>query len=234
MADLHTEPQNVYDLMLMAHTRKPAVCQNAISVRDFAPKPDGVQVGDIAAIYTLVEPHTNGTISVIDEAHIYCEVNERRTGGFIHTERTTVITYKTFDEFRASEWWDKTLEAWGSGCPDASWGDTIQVNGVDVATEGLHGMWPSTDIDYLTLPHTLDWLGNPIYDQKPIAASIRIRPLEDTLELWREGAEIIETSYDEIREALALKERLDKLGITLDDDTITLPLVKVSHNETKD
>lgn len=224
--DINDKPRDVFDLDLMARTHPSGIESYGIDGENTGIlHEDGVHTGDIAGVYTCVEPDCKtGEVRIIEVTHIYDRVNDAKTGGSIKIERRVIETFASFADFAFSPYFDKTLHAWRQGCPDASWGDAIQVNGMDVAVEGLRGFDPSIDIDYAALPNSTDWLGNTVYADKPKEMSIRLRPLSDRIELWRECENIIDTSFDEIKRALALVDKLERAGVRINGDSIELPL----------
>lgn len=157
-------------------------------------------------------------------------ISEVRSGGgslSLRIESETVAEYRSMAEFRASEWWGPTMEKFSGGDADASWLRTVDLDGEEIA--GGEPQWigcgPSTGVEMEVGTQYRDWLGNTRQGRGHGTLSIRVERMSG--ELWlRCGEHEVEGTVGEIAEAVALRERLRRLGIEVGYTEIRVPIAE--------
>ena len=147
-------------------------------------------------------------------------------------ERETVAEYRSKEEFRASEWWELTMERLAGGDADASWLRTVDLDGEEIADGEPQwvGYGPSTSVEMEVGSQYRDWLGNTRQDRGHDTLSIRVERMSG--ELWmRCGEHEVEGTVEEIEKAVALVERLRRLGIEVGHTKIRVPITEKGDDE---
>ena len=142
-------------------------------------------------------------------------------------ESRTVAEYRSMEAFRGSEWWDLTMEKFAGGDADASWLGGIEVDGVPVpdCDPQWIGYGPSTSVEMEVGSQYRDWLRNRRQDKGHDTLSIRVERMSG--EIWlRCGDHEVEGTVEEIAEAVALCERLKRIGIEVRHTEIRVPIAE--------
>ena len=221
MSDETREPQTFEDLWLMRETSKEwfdgqlryeNVCNGA--------EPE-VGMVDSMSWHVAV---CSDRVRVYKNTHVICEV--RGSGSFsCRVESETVAEYRSMEAFRDSEWWDLTMEKFAGGDADASWLRSVELDGEEI-TDGEPqwiGYGPSTCVEMGVGSQYRDWLGNTRQDRGHDTLSVRVERMSG--ELWlRCGDHEVEGTVEEIEKAVALVERLGRLGIEVGHTEIRVPI----------
>ena len=218
------EPRTFEDLWLMRKTSKKWFDGQLRyeNVRNGAdPK-----VGMVDSMSWHVRPFQN-RVSVELHTHVIGEVCQNGRSLSLRTKSETLASYDTMEAFRASEWWDLTMEKFAGGDADASWLRSVELDGEEIADGEPQwiGYGPSTCLDVKVGRQYRDWLGNTRQDKGHDTLSIRVERMSG--ELWmRCGEHEVEGTVEEIETAMILMDRLKSMGVEVGDDSITVPLGK--------
>lgn len=159
-------------------------------------------------------------VRVYKNTHVICEV--RGSGSFsCRVEGETVAEYRSMDDFRASEWWDLTMEKFAGGDADASWLRSVELDGEPTWV----GYGPDVTLSVEVGRQYRDWLGNTRQDKGHGTLDVRVERMSGELCLCHDG-HVVEGTVEEIEAAMALMDRLKSLGVEVGDETITVPLGK--------
>lgn len=222
MSDETREPQTFEDLWFMRVTSN-AWFDGELRHEDVRKGADP-EVGMVDSVSWHVAPSSD-RVRVYKNTHVICEVRGSRSFS-CRIEGETVAEYRSMVEFRASEWWDLTMEKFAGGDADASWLNAVDLDGevMDVNPTWI-GYGPSTCVEMEVGRQRRDWLGNTRQDAGHDTMSIRVDRMSG--ELWlRCGDHEVEGTVKEIERAMMLIDRLKSLGIKVGDETITVPLPK--------
>ena len=223
MSEETMEPQTFADLWLMCETSN-AWFDGQLRYEDVRKGADP-EVGMVDSVSWHVTPSSD-RVRVYKNTHAICEVHGGRSF-FCRIERETVAEYRSMAEFRASEWWDLTVEKFAGGDADASWLDGIEVDGVSVpdCDPQWIGYGPSTYVEMEVGSRYRDWLGNTRQDRGHDTMSIRVERMSG--ELWmRCGEHEVEGTVEEIAGAVALRERLKRIGVEVGQAEIRVPIAE--------
>lgn len=182
------------------------------------------EVGAIDSVSWHVVP-TSCCVRVYKSTHVICEVRGSRSFS-CRAERETVAEYRSMEAFRDSKWWDLTMEKFDGGDADASWLRTVELDGEEAeADPAWIGYGPSTCVEMEVGSQYRDCLGNTRQDKGHDTLSIRVERMSG--ELWmRCGEHEVEGTVEEIAEAVALVERLRRLGIEVGRTEIRVPIAE--------
>lgn len=157
-------------------------------------------------------------------------ISEVRLGGrslSFRIESETVAEYRSMEAFRDSEWWDRTMEKFSGGDADASWLRSIELDGEEIGDGEPQwiGYGPSTSVEMEVGSRYRDWLGNNRQNAGHDTLSIRVERMSG--ELWmRCGEHEVEGTVEEIAGAVALMERLRRLGVEVGRTEIRVPIAE--------
>ena len=165
-------------------------------------------------------------VKILKKTYVISDV---KPGGYSFSCRAdieTVAEYRSMEDFRASGWWDLTMEKIAGGDADASWLRTVELDGEEVDADPIWiGYGPSTCVDVAVGRQYRDWLGNTRQGKGHDTLSIRVDRMSG--DLWlRCGKHTVEGTVEEIEAAMMLMDRLKSLGVEVGDETITVPLRK--------
>lgn len=223
ISDETREPQTFEDLWLMCETSG-AWFDGQLKYEDVRKGTDP-KVGMVDRVSWHVAPSSD-RVRVYKSTHVICEV--RRSHSFsCRVENETVAEYRSMVEFRASEWWDLTMERFAGGDADASWLRTVELDGEDIADGEPQwiGYGPGTCVEMEVGRQYRDWLGNTRQDKGHSTLSIHVERMSG--ELWlRRGEHEVEGTVEEIEKAMALVERLGRLGIEVGHTEIRVPIAE--------
>ena len=217
------EPGTFEDLWLMRETSG-AWFDGKLRYEDVRKGADP-EVGAVVGVSWHVAP-SPGRVRVYRNTHVICEVRGSRSFS-CRLEGETVAEYQSMAEFRASEWWGPTMEKFSEGDADASWLRTVSLDGEEIADEGPRwiGYGPSTCMEMEVGRQYRDWLGNTRQDKGHDTLSIRVERMSG--ELWlRCGEHEVEGTVEEIAGAVALMERLRRLGVEVGYTEIRVPIAE--------
>lgn len=221
MSEETMEPRTFEDLWLMRDTSKEWFDGQVRyeNVRNGADP----EVGMVDSMSWHVIPFSD-CVRVYRNTHVICEVRGSRSFS-CRVEGETVAEYRSMEDFRASEWWDLTMEKFAGGDADASWLRSVELDGEEIADGEPQwiGYGPSTCLDVKVGRQYRDWLGNTRQDKGHDTLSIRVERMSG--ELWlRCGKHEVEGTVEEIETAMMLVERLRDLGVEVGDESINVPL----------
>ena len=222
MSEETKKPQTFEDLWLMRRTSKEWF-DGQLRYENVRKEAEP-EVGMVDSVSWHVVPSSDRVL-VHRNTHVISEV--RGVGSFsCKVESETVAEYRSMDDFRASEWWDLTMEKLAGGDADASWLRTVELDGEEVDADLIWiGYGPSTCLDMKVGRQYRDWLGNTRQDKGHDTLSIRVERMSGELWLCCGGHEV-EGTVEEIEAAMKLLDRLKSLGVEVGDETITVPLRK--------
>lgn len=222
MSEETKEPKTFEDLWLMRETSN-AWFNGQLSYEDVRKGADP-EVGMVDGVSLHVVPRSD-RVRVCRNTYTICEV-----GGGIsfscRVEGETVAEYRSMEAFRDSEWWDLTMEKLAGGDTDASWLRTVELDGEEVeADPAWIGYGPSTSVEMEVGSQYRDWLGNTRQNAGHDTLSIRVERMSG--ELWlRCGEHEVEGTVEEIEKAMMFADRLRRIGVEVEDESITVPLRK--------
>lgn len=224
MSEETTEPKTFEDLWLMRETSNEWFDGQLkyVNVRKGA-DPD---VGMVDSVSWHVVPSSD-RVRVIMKTHVISEVRSGGRSLSCRIESKTVDEYRSMAEFRAGEWWELTMEKFSGGDTDASWLRTVDLDGEEVADREPRwiGYGPSTSVEMEVGSQYRDWLGNTRQNAGHDTLSIRVERLSG--ELWmRCGDHEVEGTVEEIEKAMMFADRLRRIGVEVEDESITVPLRK--------
>lgn len=180
-------------------------------------------MGAVDSVSWHVAPSSD-RVRVYRNTHVICEVRGSRSFS-CRVEGETVAEYRSMEAFRDSEWWDLTMEKLAGGDVDASWLRTVELDGEEIADGEPQwvGYGLSTCVEMEVGSQYRDWLGNTRQDRGHSTLSIRVERMSG--ELWlRCGEHEVEGTVEEIERAVALVERLRRLGIEVGHTEIQVPI----------
>ena len=224
MSDETREPQTFEDLWLMRETSKEWF-DGQLRYENVRKGADP-EVGMVDSMSWHVVPFSD-RVNVELHTHVIEEVRQNGHSMSLRTKSETLASYDTMEAFRASEWWDLTMEKFAGGDADASWLRTVDLDGEEIADGEPQwiGYGPSTHVEMGVGSQYRDWLGNVRQNRGRSTLSIRVERMSG--ELWlRCGEHEVEGTVEESEAAMTLIERLADLGVEVGDGTITVPLPK--------
>ena len=221
MSEETKEPKTFEDLWLMRKTSN-AWFDGQLRYEDVR-KGVEPEVGAVDSVSWHVAPSSD-RVRVYRNTHVICEVRGSRSFS-CRVEGETVAEYRSMEAFRDSEWWDLTMEKLAGGDVDASWLRTVELDGEEIADGEPQwvGYGLSTCVEMEVGSQYSDWLGNTRQDRGHSTLSIRVERMSG--ELWlRCGEHEVEGTVEEIERAVALVERLRRLGIEVGHTEIQVPI----------
>lgn len=224
MSDEPLEPKTFEDLWLMRETSN-AWFDGQVRYENVR-KGDDPAVGMVDSVSWHVAPSSD-RVRVVMNTHVICEVRSGGRSLSCRIESKTVDEYRSMEAFRDSEWWDLTMEKFAGGGVDASWLRTVDLDGEEIADGEPQwvGYGPSTSVEMEVGSQYRDWLGNTRQDRGHDTLSIRVERMSG--ELWmRCGEHEVEGTVEEIEKAVALVERLRRLGIEVGHTVIRVPITE--------
>lgn len=223
MSEETMEPRTFEDLWLMRETSN-AWFDGQLRSEDVRKRADP-EVGMVDSVSWHVAPSSD-RVRVYRKTHVICEVQGSRSFS-CRVEGETVAEYRSIAEFRASEWWSPTMEKFAGGDADASWLRTVELDGEeigDVEPKWI-GYGPYTGVEMGVGSQYRDWLGNTRQNAGHDTLSIRVERMSG--ELWlRCGDHEVEGTVEEIAGAMAIMERLRRLGIEVGYTEIRVPIAE--------
>lgn len=223
MSEETKEPKTFEDLWLMRETSN-AWFDGQLRYEDVR-KGSNPRWGAVDSVSWHVAPSSD-RVRVYRNTHVIYKVRASRSFSY-RTERETVAEYRSMEEFRASEWWELTMERLAGGDVDASWLRTVDLDGEEVADREPRwiGYGLSTSVEMEVGSQYRDWLGNTRQNKGHDTLSIRVKRMSG--ELWlRCGEHEVEGTVEEIAEAMMFADRLRRIGVEVEDESITVPLRK--------
>lgn len=221
MSEETTEPKTFEDLWLMRETSN-AWFDGQLRYEDVRKGADP-DVGMVDSVSWHVVPSSD-RVRVIMRTHVISEVRSGGRSLSLRIESETVAEYRSMAEFRASEWWDLTMEKFAGGDADASWLRTVDLDGDEAGVDPVWiGYGPSVTVSIEVGNQYRDWLGNHRQSKGHSTLDIRVDSLSGTLSLYLDGHEV-EGTVEEIAEAVALMKRLKRLGIEVGRTEIRVPV----------
>ena len=221
MSDETREPQTFEDLWLMRETSK-GWFDGQLRYENVRNGADP-KVGMVDSMSWHVRPFQN-RVSVELNTHVIEEVRQNGRSLSLRTKSETLASYDTMEAFRASEWWDLTMEKFAGGDADASWLRSVELDGEDVDADPTWiGYGPSITLSMEVGRKYRDWLGNTRQDKGHGTLDVRVERMSGELWLCHDGHEV-EGTVEEIEAAMTLVERLRDLGVEVGDESIKVPL----------
>ena len=224
MSDETREPRTFEDLWLMRETSKEWF-DGQLRYENVRKGADP-EVGMVESMSWHVVPFSD-RVNVELHTHVIEEVRQNGHSMSLRTKSETLASYDTMEAFRASEWWDLTMEKFAGGDADASWLRTVDLDGEEVADREPRwiGYGPSTSVEMEVGSQYRDWLGNTRQGKGHDTLSIRVERMSGELCL-RCGDHEVEGSVEEIEKAMMFADRLRRIGVEVEDESITVPLRK--------
>lgn len=225
-------PRTFEDLWLMSKTSK-AWFDGALRFEDVRKGADP-EVGAVDSVYWRVVPISDRVL-VLRDTHVICDVKNDGRSFSCKVMDETVVEYRSMKAFRASEWWDLTMEKFVGGDADASWLLTVELDGEEICVDPTWiGYGPSVTVSMEVGMQYRDWLGNTRQGKGHETLDVRVERMSGELWLCHDGHEV-EGTVEEIEAAMSLVERLRDLGVEVGGGTITVPLPKseseVGHDD---
>ena len=222
------EPRTFEDLWLMRETSKEWF-DGQLRYENVRKGADP-EVGMVDSVSWHVAPSSD-RVRVYRNTHIIEEVRQNGHSLSLRTKSETLASYDTMEAFRASEWWDLTMERFAGGDADASWLSSFELDGEDVRAEPTWiGYGPSITLSVEVGRQYRDWLGNTRQDKGHGTLDVRVERMSGDLYLCHDG-HVVEGTVEEIEAAMMIADRLKSIGVEIDDETITVPLRKREGDE---
>lgn len=231
MSEGTMEPRTFEDLWLMRETSKEWF-DGQLRYENVR-KGAAPEVGAIDSVSWHVAP-TSNCVRVYKNTHVICDVRMNGNSFSCNIKSETVAEYRSMVEFRASEWWDFTMEKFSGGDADASWLHAIDLDGEKIVDDEQLwvGYGPSTSVEMEVGRQYRDGLGNTRQDAGHDTLSMRVERMSG--EIWmRCGDHEVEGTVKEIAGAMMLMGRLKSLGVEVGDETIRVPLPKSESEDEK-
>ena len=220
------EPRTFEDLWLMRETSKEWF--NGQLRYENIRKGAAPEVGMVDSMSWHVVPSSD-RVRVYRNTHVIEEVRQNGHSLSLRTKSETLASYDTMDAFRASEWWDLTMERFAGGDADASWLRSVELDGEDVRVDSTWiGYGPSVTVSMEVGNRYRDWLGNNRQGKGHGTLDVRVERMSGELWLCYDGHEV-EGTVEEIEAAMTLVERLRDLGVKVGDESIKVPLPKANE-----
>lgn len=218
------EPKTFEDLWLMRETSNEWF-NGQLSYEDVRKGADP-EVGMVDGVSLHVVPCSD-RVRVTMKTHVISEVRSGGRSLSLRIESKTVDEYHSMEAFRDSEWWDLTMEKLAGGDADASWLRTVDLDGEEVADKEPRwiGYGPSTSVEMEVGGQYRDWLGNTRQGKGHDTLSIRVERMSGELCL-RCGDREVEGTVEEIEKTMMFADRLRRIGVEVEDESITVPLRK--------
>ena len=122
MSEETMEPRTFEDLWLMRETSKEWF-DGQLRYENVRKGADP-EVGMVDSMSWHVVPFSD-RVNVELHTHVIEEVRQNGHSMSLRTKLETLASYDTMEAFRASEWWDLTMERFAGGDADASWLRTV-------------------------------------------------------------------------------------------------------------
>ena len=221
MSEETKEPRTFEDLWLMRETSN-AWFDGRLRYENVRKGADP-EVGMVDCMSWHVCPFQD-KVDVALKTHVIEEVRQDGESMSLRTKIETLASYDTMEAFRASEWWGPTMEKLAGGDVDASWLRTVEIDGEEAeAGPAWIGYGPSSWVEMGVGSQYRDWLGNVRQDRGHDTLSIRVERMSGNL--WIQcGEHEVEGTVEEIAEAVALTERLRRLGVEVGHAEIRVPI----------
>lgn len=223
MSEEIMEPRTFEDLWLMRKTSKEWF-DGQLRYENVRKGADP-EVGMVDSMSWHVVPFSD-RVNVELHTHVIEEVRQNGHSMSLRTKLETLASYDTMEAFRDSEWWGLTMEKFSGGDADASWLRAVELDGEEVDADLTWiGYGPSTCLDMKVGRQYKDWLGNTRQDKGHDTLSIRVERMSG--ELWLKcGEHEVEGTVEEIAGAVALMERLRRLGVEVGYTEIRVPIAE--------
>ena len=223
MSEEITEPKTFEDLWLMRETSNAWFDGQLkyVNVRKGADP----EVGMVDSVSWHVVPSSD-RVRVVMKTHVISEVRSGGRSLSLRIESKTVDEYRSMEAFRASEWWGPTMEKFAGGDADASWLRSFELDGEDVRAEPMWiGYRPSVTVSMEVGRQHRDRLGNIRQDKGHGTLDVRVERMSGDLYLCHDG-HVVEGTVEEIEKAMMFADRLRRIGVEVEDESITVPLRK--------
>ena len=221
MSEETMEPRTFDDLWLMRETSK-GWFDGQLRYENVSNGADP-EVGMVDSMSWHVRPFQN-RVSVELHTHVIEEVRQNGRSLSLRTKSETLASYDTMEAFRASEWWDLTMEKFAGGDADASWLRSVELDGEEVGVEPTWvGYGPDVTLSVEVGRQYRDCLGNTRQDKGHGTLDVRVERMSGDLYLCHDG-HVVEGTVEEIEAAMTLVKRLRDLGVKVGDESIKVPL----------
>lgn len=215
------EPVTFEDLWLMRETSSgwfdgEIKCENVLG-------DDTPEVGATESITWHVQPSFDH-VDIAMCTHIIDEVGIIRGCMSLYNKREIIARYDTMEDFRASEWWEPTINKFAGGDTDATWIDSVIVNGEEFIDDNRNfiGFYPTSSIEMKIGRSYTDSFNNRRLHNGHDTLYIEVGRLTGNVYLDHNGC-VAEGTVEEIEQALMMANKLKELGITLENDSIKIP-----------
>lgn len=224
MSEETKEPKTFEDLWLMRETSN-AWFDGQVRYENVRNGADP-EAGMVDSMSWHVVPFSD-RVNVELHTHVIEEVCQNGSSMSLRIKSETLASYHSMRDFYDSEWWGPTMEKFSGGDADASWLRTVELDGEEIADGEPQwiGYCPSTSVEMGVGSQYRDWLGNTRQDKGHGTLSIRVERMSG--ELWlRCGEHEVEGTVEEIAGAVALRERLRRLGVEVGYTEIRVPIAE--------
>lgn len=216
------EPKTFDDLWLMIETSKEWFDGQLRfeNVRNGADP----EVGMVADISWNLDVSPN-RVKILKKTYVVSDV---KTGGSFscRVDIETVAKYGSMQEFRDSDWWDLAMERFSWGDTDASWLRTVDIDGDTVEIEPAWiGYGPRFTVSMEVGSRFRDWLGNNRQGNGHKTLGMTVDRMSGELFIQCDG-HTVEGTVEDIEKAMMFAERLMRIGVEVEDESITVPLGK--------
>lgn len=220
-----TEPESKADLYRMLQTSS-GWFDGQIEYKGVRNVHDTPTVGmvDSESTHVTASPYQEDDVVVYRQQHVISEI--RGPSSFSLDTKRIWTRLMTFDEFKASEWWEPTITKFAGGSCDAS---EIFVTCDETDDDGGIGPNGYVHITAQCERHYHDWLDNSRLDKG-----------FDKVSLWLQGngdmgvtvnGETYELSVSELAECIKQARAFAAAGIKLEDGVLSVTLPKRKDKE---
>ena len=213
-----SEPENRADLYRMLETSN-GWFDGTIESRQLKEPGADYEIGmvDSESTHVSASPYQECDVMVYRQRHVVSELRGPRSCS-LDVQRVWTKEM-TFDEFKASEWWEPTIKRFAKGSCDAS---EIYVKCDESNEDGDIGPNSYIHVTAQCEKHYRDWLGNPRLDKG-----------FNIVSLWLQGngdmgftlnGETYEFDVSELPGLIEKARAFDEAGVILEDGKLTVEL----------
>lgn len=143
---------------------------------------------------------------------------------YVKYRQEDVAKFCTIEDFRSSEWYDAVMEKFSDGNSDSSWMGQVEVDDqlvkVDTNVFTCHDTYVSMKVGSTYV----DWLNNIRQSSNVNTLSFNVDRMSGAFTVSC-GSDVVEdVTVSELKAALSVVSRLKDLGISVTEDSITVPL----------
>lgn len=215
---MKTKPENTRDLARMIETSSQGWFDGAFDYEPVRNKDLPLCEGDVTERVTRISVPYNSDLVRIQQDETYI-TKVKSEQSYSASRRTLWTKEMAFEEFAASEWFEKVTSKFADGDADASPFEHITID------EYQDGVYIALECER----HYKDWLGNHRLDKKH--HKLEVGTYRDGTITIKFGDHAYEGDVYELMELIDTAIELRKCGITLDKNEVRIPLPRHGDDE---